>query len=440
MAWLVLVLFILASLAGGAAIAYVTGAAAVLSFVIADSSRYLAILPQRILSQIDVFTFLAMPLFILTGELMNRGGVTRALIDLAMVLVGRMKGGLGHVNIAASVFMAGVSGSAVADAAALSATLVPEMKQRGYSATYAAALTAASSVIGPIIPPSIVMIFYGALMNVSVAALFAGGIVPGLLVALALFGLNGFMAHRHDHPGGRSLDMPPLGRTVARAVPALFIPVIVVAGIVFGVVTPTEAAALAVVASMVIAFFYRTLDAGSSESTPLAGLIRDVREGLERTVVLTGSIFMILFAAAIFGYLVAIKDLPQEIMALVNSLGIEGLGYLLLINLVFFVAGMFMDVVMALVLLVPLMVPAAIAFGADPIHVGVLACLNLTIGLVTPPFGGVLMIVSATTGVNYMRLALAILPFIAVEAVVLVVLILFPDLTLSIPTALGLIE
>jgi len=439
MAWLVLVLFILASLAGGAAIAYVTGAAAVLSFVLADSARYLAILPQRILSQIDVFTFLAMPLFILAGELMNRGGVTRALIDLSMVLVGRMKGGLGHVNIAASVFMAGISGSAVADAAALTSTLVPEMKRRGYTATYAAALTAASSVIGPIIPPSIVMIFYGALMNVSVAALFAGGILPGLLVALALFVLNGVMAHRHGHPGGADLDIPPVGRTLLRAIPALFVPVIIVASIVFGVVTPTEAAALAVVASTAIAFFYRVFDRDAAAASPLAALIRDVKDGLARTAVLTGSIFMILFAAAIFGYLAAIQDLPQALNDLVQSAGIEGLGYLLLINLVFFLAGMFMDVVMALVLLVPLLVPAAIASGADPVHVGVLSCLNLTIGLVSPPFGGCLMVVSATSGVNYMRLALAILPFIAVEAAVLIVLILFPDLTLSIPTALGLI-
>lgn len=440
MAWLILVLFILASLAGGAAIAYVTGAAAVLSFLFADSARYLAILPQRILSQIDVFTFLAMPLFILAGEMMNRGGVTRALIDLSMVLVGRMKGGLGHVNIAASVFMAGISGSAVADAAALTATLVPEMKARGYSATYAAALTAASSVIGPIIPPSIVMIFYGALMNVSVAALFAGGILPGLLVALGLFGLNAVMAHRHNHPGGAAIDIPPLGRTLLRAIPALFVPVIIVASIVFGVVTPTEAAALAVVASIAIAFFYRVFDSAPGDTAPLAALIRDVKDGLSRTAVLTGSIFMILFAAAIFGYLVAIKDLPQALTDLVQSFGIEGLGYLLLINLVFLIAGMFMDVVMALVLLVPLLVPAAIASGADPVHVGVLSCLNLTIGLVSPPFGGCLMVVSATSGVNYMRLSLAILPFIAVEAAVLVVLILFPDITLSIPTALGLIE
>jgi tripartite ATP-independent transporter DctM subunit len=440
MAWLVLVLLILASLAGGAAIAYVTGAAAVVSFVLADSGRYLAVLPQRILSQIDVFTFLAMPLFILTGELMNRGGVTRALIDLAMVLVGRMKGGLGHVNIAASVFMAGISGSAVADAAALTATLVPEMKARGYSATYAAALTAASSVIGPIIPPSIVMIFYGALMNVSVAALFAGGLLPGLLVALGLFAMNGVMARRRGYGTGDALDIPPVARTLIRAIPALFVPVIIVSSIVFGVVTPTEAAALAVVASAVIAFFYRTMEARTGGPAPVSGLLRDLRGGLERTVVLTGSIFMILFAAAIFGYLIAIKDVPQAITDLVASAGIDGLGYLLLINLVFFIAGMFMDVAMALVLLVPLLVPAAIVSGADPVHVGVLSCLNLTIGLVTPPFGGCLMVVSATSGVNYLRLAFAVLPFIAAEVAVLIVLILFPEITLAIPQALGLIQ
>src|SRR5690606_18867638 len=247
MAWVAVIIFVALTLTGGAAIAYVTGAAAVLSFLAADQFRHLAILPQRVLSQLDVFTFLAMPLFILAGELMSRGGITRALIDLAMLIVGRFRGGLGHVNVATAIFMSAMSGSAVADAAATTSALVPEMRKRGYPAEYATALTAASSVLGPLIPPSVVMIFYGALMNVSVAALFAGGILPGLFVGAGLFAYNAFAAVRYDLPGGRDTEMPPLVPTLVKALPALLVPAVMLAGIVFGVVTPTEAAALAVV-------------------------------------------------------------------------------------------------------------------------------------------------------------------------------------------------
>lgn len=188
----------------GAAVAYAVGAATVLAFWASDNARYLAILPQRFFSQIDVFNLMAMPLFILTGEIMNKAGITRALIGLSMSLFGRLKGGLGYVNIMTSVFLSGISGSAVADAAALSNTLVPAMRENGYSARYAGAITAAASMIGPIIPPSIIMIFYAAMMQTSVAALFVAGIIPGLLLAAVLFLGNGYYAHRDNHPGGRT--------------------------------------------------------------------------------------------------------------------------------------------------------------------------------------------------------------------------------------------
>ena len=201
MIWLVL-LAGAALLASGAAVAYAVGAASVLTFLATDNARYLAILPQRMFSQVDVFALMAMPLFILVGEIMNHAGITRALIDFAMSIVGRLKGGLGHVNIMAAVFLSGISVSAVADAAALGSTIVPEMREKGYKLSYAAALTAAASMIGPIIPPSIIMVFYGALMQTSVAAMFVGGILPGLLLAGFLFAANAWFAHRHDHPGG----------------------------------------------------------------------------------------------------------------------------------------------------------------------------------------------------------------------------------------------
>lgn len=440
MAWFAVIIFVVATLTGGAAIAYVTGAAAVLSFLAADQARHLAILPQRVLSQLDVFTFLAMPLFILAGEMMSRGGITRALIDLAMLIVGRFRGGLGHVNVATSIFMSSMSGSAVADAAATTSALVPEMSKRGYPLEYATALTAASSVLGPLIPPSVVMIFYGALMNVSVAALFAGGILPGMLVAAGLFAYNAYAAVRLDLPGGRDTRMPPVLPTVAKAVPALAVPAVMLGGIVFGLVTPTEAAALAVVIAGITGVVYALHQPGVTTRQALRDYVSHLNAALERAALLTGAIFVILFAAAIFGYLVAIQNLPQQIAALIDGLGISGVGYLLLITVFFLIIGTFMDNMMAMVLLVPLLIPAAIAGGADPVHVGVVVCLNLTIGLVSPPVGGVLMVVSAMSGVSYLKLAWAILPLFLVLVVMLFVLVLFPEITLYIPRQAGFIQ
>ena len=209
MIWLVPVILVVL-LASGLGLAYVVGGAAVASFILTDNARYLAILPQKVFSQISVFALLSMPLFILAGELMNRGGVTKALIDVSMAIVGRIRGGLGHVNIMTSVFFAGISGSAVADAASLSNTLVPAMEQRGYTRLYAGAITAVSSIIGPIVPPSIILIFYGAIMQTSVAALFVAGILPGLLLAGALFIMNAFYAIRDDHPRIEKGEAPPV--------------------------------------------------------------------------------------------------------------------------------------------------------------------------------------------------------------------------------------
>ena len=413
-------------LGSGLALAYAIGGAAVLTFLFTDNARYLAALPQKVFSQISVFALMAMPLFILAGELMNRGGVTRALIDLSMALVGRLRGGLGHVNIMTSVFFAGISGSAVADSAALSNTLVPEMTRRGYSPGFAGAITAASSIIGPIVPPSIILIFYGAVMQTSVAALFAAGIVPGLLLAAALFAYNTFAAWREDHPRVAAQDRPTIRASVVSALPALSLPIIILGGIVFGWMTPTEAAAVAVVAAYAVGFFYTGISR------------KDLVAALERTAVLSGSIFILLCAVAAFGHVAALERVPQAISGFVTELGLGPLQYLFLINVFFIIMGMILDIPVAIALLVPLLAPIALENGADPIHLGVVICFNLCIGLITPPLGGCLLIVSAVTGVNYWKLARTILPFILVEIAVLGVLILIPDLSLALPRALGL--
>ena len=413
-------------LASGLALAYVLGGSAVLAFIISDNTRYLAVLPQKVFSQISVFSLLAMPLFILAGEVMNRGGVTKTLIDLSMAMVGRLRGGLGHVNIMTSVFFAGISGSAVADAAALSNTLVPEMQRRGYTATYAGAVTAASSIIGPIVPPSIILIFYGALMQTSVAALFVAGILPGLVLAGALFGVNAWYAWREDHPRVEKGEAPALLPAIWGALPALCLPAIIVGGIVLGWMTPTEAAAVAVFAAAVAAWFYDGLH------------LKDIWESLSRTAVLTGSIFMILCAVAAFGHLAALERIPQAITALVEHMGLGPVGYLIVMNVLFILAGMLLDITVALALLVPLLAPIALANGADPVHLGIVICFNLSIGLISPPLGGCLLIVSTVTGVNYWQLARKIIPFFIAEILVLALLIAVPDISLLLPRLMGL--
>jgi len=424
-----MVLVIIAAAAllfSGLAIAYVIGGAAVLAFIATDNGRYLAILPQQIFSKIDVFALMAMPLFILAGELMNRGGITGALINLSMALVGRIRGGLGHVNVLTSVFFAGISGSAVADAAALSNTLVPEMTRRGYTLTYASAITAASSIIGPIVPPSIILIFYGALMGTSVTALFLAGIVPGLILAAALLILNAFYAMREQHPRVEKADMPPLLPTLLHSLPALSLPLIILGGIVFGLMTPTEAAAVAVFAALGAGWFY----AGLSSA--------DVLLSLRRTAMLSGSIFVIICAASALGHLGALERIPDMISQTVIEWGLGPTDYMLAMNVIFLLAGMVLDIPVALALLVPLLAPVALEQGADPVHLGIVLCFNLCIGLVSPPMGGCLLVVSTVTGVNYWKLARAVIPFVLVQIAVLALLIRIPALSLALPHAFGL--
>jgi tripartite ATP-independent transporter DctM subunit len=371
MLWLVLTVMMVL-LAAGTAVAYALGASSVLAFIASDNLRYLAIMPQRIFSQIDVFSLMAMPLFILAGEIMNRAGITRALVDFAMAMLGRLKGGLGHVNVLASVFFAGISGSAVADAAALGNTLVPAMVARGYSPLYAAAITVASSVIGPIIPPSIVMIFYGAVMQTSVAALFVAGVIPGLMLAGVLFAANAWFAHRDDHPGGRAEDVPPFWPALlARAARA------VAAGDHHGwhrvrCRDPDRSRRLTVVAALAVGAWYGGMGKGA------------LSESLVQTAALTGAIFMILGAVACFSWLAGHEQLPSRLASFVTELGLGRVEYLLVVNLIFVAAGMLLDPPVALALLVPLLGPPAIALGVDPVHLGIVLCLNLTIGLITP--------------------------------------------------------
>ncbi|MGR3463011.1 MAG: TRAP transporter large permease [Roseovarius sp.] len=420
----VLAVFVLLLLSG-TAFAYLMGAVSVLSFVMAGKAQYLSVMPQRIFAQLDVFAFMAMPLFILTAEIMSRAGVTRSLIDFSLSLVGRLKGGLGHVNIMTSVFFAGISGSAVADSAALSRIFVPEMVARGYSRYYAGAVTAASSMIGPIIPPSIIMIVYGGLTGTSVAALFVAGILPGLLLAGSLMALNGGLAYLNDHPGGRSEDLPPFLSSLKRALPALCLPVVILGSLVFGLATPTEGSAIAVLVALIAGQFYDGLTLGK------------LREALEATARMTGTIFIILAAISILGFLSGQMGWPQILSGWVEQMGLTGTKFLFFLLLIFLVAGMFMDTPVAMTLLIPLFVPQALAQGINPVHLGIVLCFNLCIGLITPPLGKCLVVVAALTDTNYWRLASAALPFVVAQLLVLLALAYWPQISLSLPHLAG---
>jgi tripartite ATP-independent transporter DctM subunit len=421
------VLSLIVFAAAGTALAHIVGALGVLAFWVTDNLRYLAVMPQRIFSQLDVFSLMAMPFFIMAGEIMNQMNVTKALVDFSMSIVGRFKGGLGHVNIMSSVFFAGVSGSAVADSAALSSTLVPAMRQQGYTSRYAAAVTVASSVIGPIIPPSIILIFYGALMQTSVGALFAAGLFPGLLMAAALMVFNGVVAHQKNHPGGKGYSVPPFLPGLKKALPALALPFIILGGIVFGIVTPTEAGALAVIAALGAGWIYGKLN---------WSVFYDC---LKRTSSVSGMIFIVMAASACTAYIGSLEQWPQRLAALATDSGLTGIEFLFAVNLVFLIAGMLMDAPMALFLLVPLFGPPCVAMGFDPTHLGIILCLNITMGLITPPIGACLIIVSSITGENYWKLSWAVLPFALIEIGVLFLIILFPELSLYLPRMMGLL-
>ncbi|WP_127107191.1 TRAP transporter large permease [Pararhodobacter zhoushanensis] len=422
--WIAPLAFV-ALLISGTAFAYMMGAVSVVTFFAADRAQYLSIMPQRIFAQLDVFSFMAMPLFILTAEIMTRAGVTRSLIDFAMAMVGRFKGGLGHVNILTSVFFAGISGSAIADSAALSRTFVPEMVARGYDRYYAGAITAASSMIGPIIPPSIIMIIYGGLTGVSVGALFSAGIVPGLLLAVALMALNTLIAHLRNHPGGRDPSLPRFWPALRRAAPALMLPVIILGTLVFGLATPTEGSAVAVCFALLAGLFYNGLS------------VKMVAEALEATARLTGTIFIILAAISLLGYLAGQLGWSEALADWVDSIGLTGTKYLFFLIAIFLVAGMFMDTPVALTLLIPLFVPQAVEQGINPIHLGIVLCFNLCIGLITPPLGKCLVVVAALTDLNYWRLARAALPFIAVQILLLLALAYWPEISLALPRFAG---
>lgn len=399
---------------------------ALVGFLFVDPALFANTLPQRFFGGMDIFSLMAIPLFVLAGNLMNHSGMTPRLMRLANALVGHFRGGLGHVNVVAGVFFAGVNGSAAADASALSTLLVPAMEKEGYSRRFAAGLTAGSSLIGPIIPPSIFMILYSSLTNTSVGELFLAGVIPGLLLAAAFMLLNAVYAYRNGLQARHAA--PAWGEILAAlsgALTALIAPVIIVAGIVLGLVTPTESGALIALYVALVGLLQRQLS--------LVGLWNSLRE----TVRLTASIYVIIAAASVVNWLLNYAQVASEFAQLLEPFGHSPTLMLFIISAVIFVCGMLMEEVSVLMLLTPIVAPVALAAGVDPVHLGLIFTLNITIALITPPMGACLFIVATISRLDILEMFKGIWPFILVALGVLSLLILFPSLTLWLPRLLN---
>lgn len=412
----------------GLPLGYVLGIAGIVGLTQLGGPTFLAMAPKRFFEGLDLFTFMAMPFFILAGEIMNKSGITMRLVAFAEALVGYLRGGLAHSNMLASVLFAGMTGAAVSDAAAFGNTLVPAMVKKGYSRPFACAVTAAGSIIGPTIPPSNLMVIYGSLMGVSIAGLFAAGILPGLLIALTCMAVIAALGRRLGLPkgeGGPSLRL--ILTTFRSSLLAILMPVIILGGILGGIVTPTEAAAIAVGYALIVgAGIYRTI--GWS----------DLFEMLERTARITGVVFLIIASASILGWWMTFNQIPQAIAHAFLALSNDPSAIIGMILVLLLVVGMFMDINAALIILAPVLVPLTKAIGMDPVHAGIMIVLALNISLMTPPVGACLFVLASVTGETVERISAALWPFILVEVAILFVIAFWPGLTLFVPRLLGL--
>jgi len=378
---------------------------------------------HRMVNGVDSFPLLAIPFFILAGNLMNSAGITNRIFAFATACIGWLRGGLGHVNIIASVLFAGMSGAAVADAGGLGTIEIKAMRDAGYDDDFAVAVTAASSTIGPIIPPSLPMVVYGVMASASVGQLFTAGFIPGLLMAIALMLLVAWYAKKRNYPRDKSFSIRLLGTTFKHAFLSLLTPVIIVGGILTGAFTPTEAAISACVYALILGVVvYRTLT--------WKRLIHVSMDTIETSAI----ILLIVAAASIFAWILTSNRVTEQFAGLLMTMTDSPFLILLMLNVVLFIVGCFMETVAAITILVPVLLPIAVGVGVDPVHFGVIMVLNLMIGLLTPPVGMVLYVLSRVSGISFERCSAATFPFLLPLIAVLALITFVPAFSMWLPT------
>ncbi|RCW58632.1 MULTISPECIES: TRAP transporter large permease [Halanaerobium] len=386
------------------------------------------VLPSKMISGMNSFPLLAIPFFMFVGEVMNRGGIAKRLVDFADAIVGHITGGLGHVNILASMFFGGISGSAIADTAAIGGLLIPPMIKQDYPADYSAAITASSAVIGIIIPPSIPFILYGIITSTSIARLFLAGIIPGIIVGLALMITTYFTTKKHGY--GHIVEseqvaeftLGRLWKTFKRAWLALTIPVLVVGGILGGIFTATEAGVVAAFVALLLGLFaYKEIT------------VKDLPEIFLATAKTTAIVLFLCGMAMVTAWLLTMARVPFTLSNLLTSITNSPIGVLLIANVLLFLVGFVMDLTPAMLILAPILLPVMESVGVDPVYFGVIMSINLGIGLITPPVGTVLYVATGVANITLEELVRSILPFLFTLLAVLGLLLAFPQLVMFIP-------
>ncbi|WP_254277582.1 TRAP transporter large permease [Halomonas sp. 3H] len=415
-------LIVLLMLGVPVAFAMIASSALVLGYTRGFDAIPMEMIAQRTLYGVNSFTLLAIPAFLLIGRLMNSAGISDRVFDVARTMVGHLKGGLGHVNVVASMLFAGMSGSAVADAGGLGALEIKAMEDDGYPTGFSAAVTASSATIGPIIPPSIPAVIYGALANASIAAIFLASIIPGLIMGLGLMVMVAIISHRRGFPTRARARFSEFTLAISRGLLPMLTPLIIIVGILSGVFTPTEASVVALLYCMIISFLvYRSIS------------FREFLTILRATAIDTAALLFIIAGSALYSWVLARYQVTSLVADFLLATVTDPLGLLLLLALFILLIGLFIDSVPALFLLTPLLVPVVMQYGIDPVHFGVVMIFTLMIGLITPPVGTVLFTIQKITGMPFASLVRETLPFYIPLLAVLLIIICFPAVVMFLP-------
>ena len=419
-----LALFIVAAIGLPVAYSIIVGVLVYLS----TGGQDLAIAGEMMVQRLfDGFLLLAVPLFIVSANIMNAGAISNRLLKFCIALVGRFRGGMGHVNVVASLIFSGMSGSAVADAAGVGKLIIDMMVKSGkYTRGYAAAITAATATIGPIIPPSIPMVMYALVSNASIGYLFLAGVVPGLMMGAVLMAMNTFISHRRDFGKEDPVPIGKLPGITIQATPALLMPVILLTAIYSGVTTPTEAAAIAAFYALIVSIvIYRAMNV----ATLYQIFVESARSA--------ASVGLVIGASMILTYVVIQENIPQMISELFEGSAISPLAFLLLVNVMVLLLGCILDATVIILVIIPLFIPTCNALGIDLIHFGVLIVVNSMIGLITPPYGMLLFVINAVTGIQLKEIIREVWPFLGILIAALLVMTLVPEIVLWLPRYFG---